>query len=219
MYDLPYHKENDPEVVREFIRRYPLATLIGCDAEQFPVATQIPVFIEEVDGREVLRGHFMRKTAHHKAFAQNSNALVIFTGPNCYVSGTWYSNPSTASTWNYMSVHIRGTLRFLDDDGLIDVLRKTTLHFEDGNTASATIFDNLPFDYTSKLLPAIVGFEVEIEKLDTVFKLSQDRDEESYQNIIRELRKRGGDAEVIAEEMERRQSTVFEANKIKHSTN
>ncbi|MDX1439773.1 MAG: FMN-binding negative transcriptional regulator, partial [Rubricoccaceae bacterium] len=200
MYDLPHHKENDPDVVREFIGRYPLATLIGCDAEQHPVATQIPVFVEAVDGREVLRGHFMRKTDHHRAFEQNKNALVLFTGPNCYVSGTWYSNPQTASTWNYMTGQVRGVLRFLDEAGLVDILRKTTLHFEDGNTDSETIFDNLPPDYTNKLLPAIVAFEIEIETLDTVFKLSQDRDHESYKNIIRELRQQGGDAEVIAEE-------------------
>lgn len=209
MYDLPYHKEQDPKVVRDFIGRYPLATLIGCDAKQSPVATQIPVFIEEVEGREVLRGHFMRKTDHHRAFEYNQNVLVVFSGHNCYVSGTWYSNPSTASTWNYMSVHVKGTLRFLDKAGLVDVLRKTTLHFEDGNLESQTIFDNLPPQYTEKLLPAIVAFEIEISEIDTVFKLSQERDYESYQNIIGMLKQRDHDGQVIASEMEKRATLVF----------
>lgn len=210
MYDLRYHKAKDEQDIKDFIAKYPFAFLTGVDSENKPVATQIPVFIEEKDGRKILRGHIMKNTDHHKAFMNNENVLAVFTGHNTYVSGTWYSNPATPSTWNFMSVHAKGIIRFLDDEGLIDMLRKTTLHFEKYNEKSETIYDNLSPEFTARLMKAIVAFEIEIKELDTVFKLSQDRDAESYKNIIGRLRNQGDEAgEVIAAEMEKRTLEVF----------
>ena len=213
MYDIPYYKEKDESVVNDFIARYPFALLTGCDATAKPVATQIPVFIEEVNGKKFLRGHIMKHTDHHRAFAINPNVLVVFTGHHTYVSGTWYSNPHTPSTWNYMSVHATGVMRFLDDNALIEALRKTSLHFENYDQTSETIYDNLPVDYTEKLMKAIVAFEIEVKTMDTVFKLSQDRDPESYTNIINHLYQGGESGRVIAAEMEKRTSGVFLKNK------
>jgi transcriptional regulator len=209
MYDLPYHKEKNEKAIKAFIGEYPFAYLSGCDADNKPVATQVPVFIEEKGGRKILRGHIMKNTDHHKAFAHNENVLVVFTGHNIYVSGTWYSNPHTPSTWNYMSVHAKGIIRFLDDAALVDALRMTTLHFENNNKQSATIYDNLPADYTQRLMKAIVAFEIEVQELDTVFKLSQDRDAKSYENIIARLKDRGEAGRVIAAEMEKRTGSLF----------
>lgn len=209
MYDLPHHKEHDPNVILEFIDQHPFAFITGSDAENKPVATQIPVFIEEIDGRKILRGHIMKNTDHHKAFLHNPNVLVVFTGNHTYVSGTWYSNPFTPSTWNYMSVHAKGIIRFLDDAALIDMLRMTTLHFEKYNQESTTIYDNLPAEYTQKLMKAIVAFEIEVLDINTVFKLSQDRDKKSYENIILRLKEQGVDGQVIAAEMEKRIKKVF----------
>jgi transcriptional regulator len=209
MYDLPHHKEKNELVIKEFIARYPFAFVTGSNSDHKPVATQLPVFIEETNGRKILRGHLMKNTDHHKAFMQNQNVLVVFTGHHTYVSGTWYSNPYTPSTWNYMSVHVQGVIRFLDDNALIDALRMTTLHFENYNPQSTTIYDNLPSDYTQRLMKAIVAFEIEVKSLDTVFKLSQDRDAESYDNIIKRLRQQGESGQVIAAEMEKRTKEVF----------
>jgi transcriptional regulator len=213
MYDLPHHKEKNELVIKEFIAKYPFAFLTGCDNENKPVVTQIPVFIEEIDGRKILRGHIMKNTDHHKAFLQNENVLVVFTGHHTYVSGTWYNNPYTPSTWNYMSVHVKGIIRFLDDNALIDALRMTTLHFENYNQESTTIYDNLPSDYTQRLMQAIIAFEIEVKEIDTVFKLSQDRDAKSYDNIIKRLKQQGESGQVIAAEMEKREKEVFPVDK------
>jgi transcriptional regulator len=213
MYDLPYHKAQDEQDIKEFIDRYPFAFLTGSDADHKPVATQVPVFIEEKNGRKILRGHIMKNTDHHLAFLHNPNVLVVFTGHHIYVSGTWYSNPYTPSTWNYMSVHAKGMIRFLDDDALIDVLRMTTLHFENQNTLATTIYDNLPPAYTERLMKAIVAFEIEVVDMNTVFKLSQDRDAKSYDNIIARLKEQGENGKVIAEEMIKRVSLVFPDHK------
>ena len=209
MYNLPYFKEEDQEVVLKFMRDHPFVFLTGVNEENKPVATQVPVFIDEKDGKLFLTGHIMKNTDHHKAFEQNPNVLAVFTGPHVYVSGTWYSNPRQASTWNYMSVHARGTISFGNEKDLIAILKRLTLHYENNNTASTTIFDNLPSEYTGPLMKAIVAFEVEITAIENVFKLSQNRDEKSFQNIMSKLNEQGRDGKFIAEEMKKRQQQLF----------
>lgn len=209
MYNLPYFKEGDQQVVLEFIHQHPFAFIAGCDENNKPVATQIPVFIEERNDRLYLSGHMMKQTDHHKAFEKNPNVLCVFTGNHTYVSATWYSNPHQASTWNYMSVHVKGTISFLDEESLVGVLKKTSLHFENGNNASSTVYENLPEDYRNRLIKAIVAFEVEVQAIDNVFKLSQNRDKESYQHIIEKLEDQDTNGKVIAEEMLRRKEKLF----------
>ena len=209
MYNLPYFKEQDSAVVLEFMRAHPFVFLSGVSEENQPVATQVPVFIDEKNGKLFLTGHIMRNTDHHKAFEKNPNALAVFTGPHVYVSGTWYSDPHQASTWNYMSVHAKGNIKFGDHNDLVAILRRLTLHYENNNTASTTIFDNLSSEYLKPLVKAIVAFEVEINSIENVFKLSQNRDEESYNNIIAKLEEQGSDGQFIAKEMKRRQQQLF----------
>ena len=208
MYNLSYFKEKDNEVVLKFIHEHPFAFLTGY-TESKPIATQVPVFIEERDGKFFLTGHMMKGTDHHKAFEKNPNVLAVYTGPHTYVSASWYSNPHQASTWNYISVHVKGVLQFLKEEGLIDVLRKTTLHFENGNLHSPTVFDNLPEDYVNKLIKMIIAFEIEVTGIDNVFKLSQNHDAEDYHRITEKLQKQGSDAKYIAEEMKKRSSQLF----------
>lgn len=211
MYKLsPYQESNRLEVL-SFMRRHPFVLLTGVDKSNQPVATQVPVLVEERDTKIWLVGHLMKNTDHHKAFEQNSNVLCVFTGPHAYVSATWYANPHQASTWNYLAVHAKGTIRFTGDEGLKDILQKTTLHFENGATDSTTVFGNLPEAYTARLLPAIVGFAVEVTALENVFKLSQNRDEESYQRIMEMLAGGNEGARTVAGEMQKRKEAIFGA--------
>ena len=209
MYNLPEFKEQDPALVLEFMRAHPFAMLIGATAAGAPVATQIPVLIDERDGKLFLSGHLMRKTDHHLAFEQNPQVLFVFTGAHSYVSASWYSEPQQGSTWNYQSVHVRGKISFLDESGLIGVMRRTSLHFEGGNTASPTVYDNLPSEYTERMLKAIVGFEVPAEDIQHVFKLSQNRDRASYRNIIGHLKQQDAGAQEVARIMQDREPNIF----------
>jgi transcriptional regulator len=210
MYDLPYFKENDPKEIRKLIDHNPFAFLTGCDVENKPVATQIPLFMEENDGKQILRGHIMKNTDHHLAFLHNPNVLAVFTGSHAYVSATWYTNPHTASTWNYMSVHAKGIIRFLDEEALEDLLRKTSLHFENYNHHSPTSYDNIPEAHRKPMLKEIVAFEIRITHLDNVFKLSQNRNEKSYENIMNALNEKDENAQAIALEMEKRKRDLFD---------
>ncbi len=204
MYDLPFYREHDEGVIMAFIERHPFAFLTGCDSNKRPVATQTPVFAEREGDRIVLSGHIMKGTDHHKAFSGNKHVLVVFNGPHTYVSATWYANPRVASTWNYMSVHARGVIRFLNRDGLKAVLRKTSLHFENNDEQSPTVFDNLPSTFTDKMMNMIVGFEIEVTEIKAAFKLSQERDAETHQSIVEELESGDDNARMIAAEMAKR---------------
>lgn len=214
MYHFSYFKENDKQELLGLLENNPLAFLTGSFKSGQQVATQIPMLFEERDGELYLQGHIMRNTDHHKAFIENPNALVVFTGPDCYVSASWYSTPQLGSTWNYMSVHVQGGVRFMSPEELIQFMRRFTLKFEKGNTSSPTIYDNLPDSFLSKMMPAIAGFEIKADKLDNVFKLSQNRDEQSYLNIIQQLESAGGKSALIAEEMKRRKEALFPPGRV-----
>lgn len=210
MYNLPHFKEPDPEIIKQFMRQYPFAMLIGCN-NNLPVATQVPLLIEERDGKTFFKGHIMRNTDHHKAFTQNNQVLCVFAGSHSYVSASWYANPQVASTWNYLSVHAKGVLRFLEEAQLLQILEETTTHFED-NVHSPASFNNLPQAYVQQSAKAIIGFEIEVIHVDHVFKLSQNRDQESYRNIIDHLQQGDAAAQQIATEMQHRESRLFQAD-------
>lgn len=212
MYSFSYFKEKDKQTILDFIEENPFAFMTGSYLSGVQVATQIPLLLEERNGELYLQGHIMRNTDHHKAFIENPNALLVFTGPSCYVSASWYSNPQIGSTWNYMSVHVGGQVNFMSDEGLIAFMRKLTLKFEKGNTQSLTFYDNLPEQFLKKMMPAIVGFEIKADKIENVFKLSQNRDEKSYLNIISKLEEQGGSSALIAAEMRKRKNELFPAD-------
>ncbi|MGL4599787.1 MAG: FMN-binding negative transcriptional regulator [Bacteroidia bacterium] len=209
MYNFSYFKEKDKQTILNFIEENPFAFMTGSYLSGSQVATQIPVLLEERNGELFLQGHIMRNTDHHKAFAENPNALLVFTGPSCYVSASWYSNPQNGSTWNYMSVHVGGQIQFMSNETLVQFMRKLTLKFEKGNTQSLTFYDNLPNQFLDKMMPAIVGFEIKAERIEHVFKISQNRDEKSYLNIISKLEEQGGNSALIASEMRKRKAELF----------
>lgn len=209
MYHFSYFKEKDQQVILDIIEQYPLAFLTGSFLSGEQVATQVPVILVEREGELYLQGHIMRNTDHHKALMENPNALLVFTGPNCYVSASWYSNPQMGSTWNYMSVQVKGKIRFMSPEELVQFMRRFTLKFEQANPESPTIYDNLSAEYTGKMMSAIAGFEIKADQLENVFKLSQNRDQLSYDNIISRLEAIGGDSARVAGEMRKRRDQLF----------
>ncbi|MFZ1306948.1 MAG: FMN-binding negative transcriptional regulator [Ferruginibacter sp.] len=202
MYKFSYYTEQDKEKVIDFIRENAFALITGT-GEDYPVATQIPLTIKIKEDKILLEGHLMKKTDHHLAFEKNNKVLVLFTGPHCFVDANWYTDPHMGSTWNYMTVHAKGKITFMDEDGTRNTVKDISDKY--AGTSSESAFDNLPKEYIDHMVKAIVGFSIEIEELDNVFKLSQNRDEASQRNIIEELRKTGdANAVAIALEMEKR---------------
>jgi transcriptional regulator len=209
MYNFSYFKEKDQQVILDFLEEYPFAFLTGSFLSGKQVATQIPVLVEQRNGELLLQWHIMRNTDHHKALVENPNALIVFTGPSCYVSASWYTNPYIGSTWNYMSVHAEGQLECMSEERLVAFMQKLTFKFEKGNPDSPTFYDNLPASFLDKMMPLIAGFELKVDKLQNVFKLSQNRDPESYDTIIAHLEAREGTAPMVAGEMRKRRAALF----------
>ncbi|MEO6730135.1 MAG: FMN-binding negative transcriptional regulator [Ferruginibacter sp.] len=203
MYKFPYFTEEDTEKVIAFMNENSFAVITGF-GEQYPVATHIPLAVEiKEDGKIFLSGHLMKKTDHHIAYEKNENVLVIFNGPHTYVSASWYSNPQVASTWNYLTVHAKGKIKFTDDEGTYEAIKSITNKYEGTETVAA--FDKIPKEYVMKMIKAIVGFSIEVESFDNVFKLSQNHTEENQHSIATHLQARGDEHSMaIAYEMEKR---------------
>jgi len=188
MYSSSSFRSDRPEEVESFIRNHPFAHIIGYDGV-YPVATQVPVLFTSVGGIKKLTGHFKRNTSHHEAMAANPNVLVIFNGPHAYISASVYQQPSMASTWNYQAVQVKGTIRYLNEEETLNHLGLITDFYED-NILSAASFRHLDNDYLLKSVKAIQGFEILIETIDHIFKLSQNHSPENQRNIISELEAR-----------------------------
>ena len=208
MYNVPYFKSSDKEEVIAFMKAHPFIMLCGVNENNMPVVTQVPVLIEEREDKIYLLAHVMRKQDHSKAFEANPNVLAVFHGAHTYVSASWYGNKQVASTWNYQAVHARGILKFLDDIGLHNVLTRLTSTFEN-DTHSPSLVHKMDEQYVRNSMKAIIAFEIEVTEIQHVFKLSQNRDEKSYENIVEQLSAKDADAKAIAETMQQRKSKVF----------
>ncbi len=208
MYNIPYFKASSEKEVTDFMHAHPFIILCGVDKNNKPVATHIPVLIEERDDKIFLLAHAMRKQDHTNAFSNNQQVLAIFYGPHTYVSASWYQDKKGASTWNYQAVHASGILKFLSEEKLLEVLTKLTEKFEN-NAHSPSLVQRMDKEYVDKMMQAIIAFEIEIASVQHVFKLSQNRDEKSYENIIHHLGEQDADAKAVAEEMKERASKVF----------
>jgi transcriptional regulator len=202
MYNLPYYKVSREDVF-EFMHQHPFITLCGVDNNNKPVATHIPVLFKEKEGKLFLRAHIMRKMDHTVAFDTNKNVLAIFTGPHTYVSASLYTQKNVGSTWNYQAVHAHGMLRFLNEEELHTILTELTDHFEN-NPHSPALVKHMTDEYVYSMIKAIIGFEIEVTDIQHVFKLSQNRDEASFNNIVDHLSNSdNAEANAVAKEMEK----------------
>jgi transcriptional regulator len=209
MYDISYFKATDHAEVIAFMNAHPFVLLCGVNKEGYPVATHVPVLLEVRNDKLFLLGHFMRNQEHTLSFEQHNKCLAVFSGAHSYISASWYTEKNVASTWNYQAVHAKGHIHWMDDHSLYLLLDKLTTHFE-GNENSAASFKKMDESYIQKNMKAIVGFEMEISALEHVYKLSQNRDKESYSNITTELKKGNEDEQYIASIMEKRKDQLFE---------
>lgn len=212
MYDVKHFKAVDNTEVLQFMQAHPFVTICGVDASGFPVASHIPVLLEERAGKIFALGHVMRKQTHTRAFESNPNVLVIFSGDHSYVSASWYTEQATASTWNYQAVHAQGQLRFLDEVALHDLLTRLTHHFE-GRADSPALVEKMPGDYVQQLMRAIQAFEIELTQIDHIFKLSQNKNETSYHQVIHELSHGDAMQQALAVTMQQRADVVFPSTK------
>jgi transcriptional regulator len=174
MYTPKHFAVEDRAQQLQFMRDYGFATLVS-QGERSPTATHLPLAVEERDdGSVFLMGHVARANPHWKDLESGTMALVIFHGPHAYVSPTWYEVHPSVPTWNYAAVHAYGKARLLDADATRQLLKTLSDQYESG-LEKPWRMEDLTNDYVKKMLAAIVGFEIAIDRIEGKFKLSQNR--------------------------------------------
>ena len=177
---LPKHfEERDPERLRSFIQRYPLGSLVTATASGLD-ANHIP-FVCPDTGRAVgtLHGHIARANPLWREDVRDAAALVIFHGPNGFISPSWYpskrENARVVPTWNYAVVHVHGVLRFVDDPAWVrSHVEVLTREHEEKRDAPWAVTD-APADFVEKLVAAVVGIEISVTEVVGKWKVSQNR--------------------------------------------
>jgi transcriptional regulator len=188
LYVPPHFRMDDPDKLLEFIGQHAFGTLVTSGASGLQVS-HIP-FLAERDERGVrLLGHVARGNGQWEALESAEHCVAIFQGPHAYISPSWYLHHPSVPTWNYAVVHAHGKARLMDEAGLHDLLMRLSSIYEAGN-AKPWKMSELPADYVATMLKAIVGFEIEVERLEGKFKLSQNRPAET-QRVIARLEARG----------------------------
>ncbi len=203
MYIPKINEEQDQERIVDFIHKNSFGILVSAQNDM-PVATHIPMALEMGENdTPILRGHVARANPHWQLWQQPSPALVIFSGAHSYISSSWYEKESV-STWNYLAVHVYGTIRIVDDETLYESLKKLTNNYEK-HQEKPLYFEQLGENEIRKMMKAIVGFEITIDRIAAKAKLSQNRNDSDYKNIVTQLNKTDDfQAHEIAHEMVQR---------------
>lgn len=203
MYIHPLNSWENESEISDFIKKNAFSTLVT-QVEGKPWATHLPFYLtKNSDGEAILSGHIARANPQWKAFGDTDEVLVIFQGPHAYISSSWY-NHENVPTWNYLAVHVYGKIRIMEGEELIDHLKSLVDTYETGRQNRVRVETMTPAYFQSQL-KALVGFEVTINEVHASAKLSQNRDDKNYQNIIQNLEESAHllDKE-IAEEMKKR---------------
>lgn len=196
---LPTHfAETRPEVLQAALRDHPLGLLITQDGAHALDANPIPFLLDAGRGPHgTLRGHVARANPVWREARRDAESLVVFQGPQAYVSPGWY--PSKAEhgkavpTWNYVTVAARGTLRVVDDrDWLRGLVGELTARHEAAQAVPWHV-DDAPPDYIDAMLAAIVGIEIELVSLQGKWKTSQNRPAKDREGVAQALRRQDGD--------------------------
>jgi transcriptional regulator len=175
---------DDSEFLAQVIEEHSFATLVTFDGAA-PFATHLPLLFDRARGQfGTLAGHVARGNQQWKHF-ENGEALAIFHGPHAYVSPSWYETELAVPTWNYVAVHAYGTPRFLDDAALDAQLSAMIAKYEGAFPRPWP--GEVPDEFRAKLRAGVVGFEIEITRLEGKAKLSQNRPAADQEGVIAAL--------------------------------
>ncbi|WP_102346081.1 FMN-binding negative transcriptional regulator [Bacillus sp. Marseille-P3661] len=182
MYIPKHFKMDDEEVIHDFIEKYGFATLFSQHKGE-PYATHLPLMLNKSEN--ALYGHFARPNEQWKD-AANQQVLVIFQGPHCYISPTWYETTKAVPTWNYVSIHLYGKLEIIEDrkeivESLVDLVNKY-----EGPDSTYHLNDVEP-SFIEGMIKGIVAFRIKITKIEAKAKLSQNHSVERQELIIKNL--------------------------------
>ena len=185
MYSPPYNQVEDRAEVLSFMRANNFAVVVTATGGE-PRASHLPVLVEERDGGLVIVAHMAKNNPQWEAFF-DEEVLVVFHGPHAYVSPRWYAEKERVPTWNYAAVHAYGKVRaFHEPEAKRAAVAKLVAHHDPQWLPD---YEKLSDGYMAGMLEAIVAFEIPVDRLETRWKLSQNRGREEMELITAELEK------------------------------
>ena len=190
------------DAVEAFIMENGFANLVGY-LNGKPIATHTPIMIKEGDqGGKKLVGHISAANAQVQCFDGEQEMMAVFIEHHSYVSSSWYDHINVP-TWNYIAVHVYGKVNKIAGLRLKNDLRKLVDKYE-GDQPTRFKLEDMPAEMLHREMKGIVGFEMEVSKVEASYKLSQNRDDKNYFGIIKKLEERGDEFSVkIAQEMKK----------------
>jgi transcriptional regulator len=204
--------ERELPALHELVRARPFALLTSARPGEAPIATHLPLLLDEKSGEQgVLIGHVARANPHWRHFDGETPALAVFQGPHAYVSARWYGSTKQVPTWNYLAVHATGRPHLVTDTTRVFALLRELMSQNErglpeaarGIGKGARELADIPFAHLDRLTRAIVAFELPIERLEGKRKLSQNKKPAERRLLAQGLRAAGhGDALAIAELIE-----------------
>ncbi|MCI0751493.1 MAG: FMN-binding negative transcriptional regulator [Flammeovirgaceae bacterium] len=198
MYLHKYSVNQNEAEVHEFIRQNGFGILVT-NVDGKPWATHTPMILSN-DGK-YLTGHVSRANAQGRVFRDEPEVLAIFQGPHTYISSSWYDHENVP-TWNYIIAHAYGKIKIIEGDELFNSLKDLVYKYEKHSARPVSVEGMSP-DYVAREMRGIVGFSIEISNIEASYKLSQNRDDKNYKEIIRQLKARGDHQSLeIAKKME-----------------
>lgn len=183
MYIPEFNRIEDRAVVIAFMKANPFAIMIS-PSENGIHATHLPLLVEESAGGITLRGHFA-KANHHWSIVEEQESMVIFHGPHAYISPSLYEVRESVPTWNYAAVHVHGKGKLTKD--LSDAERLLADLIAQFDSSYYQQWRTLGEEYRDRMLRRIVAFEFEVARIETKFKLGQNRTPQEQQNLIEAL--------------------------------
>jgi transcriptional regulator len=192
MYIPASFKEGQPDRLHELIMKHPLGLLVT-HSENGLEASPIPFLLYADEGKHgVLRAHFAKANSHWKSLTDQTECLVIFHGPDGYVTPSWY--PSKANThkavptWNYATVQVRGIPRVIEDAAWLRRQLDDLTAFHEKPRPDPWSVSDAPTEYIISQMKAIVGIEIPISHIEGKWKVSQNKDEADRQGVINGMR-------------------------------
>ncbi|BDH63519.1 protease synthase and sporulation protein PAI 2 [Lysinibacillus sp. PLM2] len=188
MYIPKYFKVTNAEEIWDFVQKNAFGTIVTTKQGK-PIATHLPLQLVKEGETYYLTGHMAYGNPQWRTFETCENVLVMFQGPHAYISSSWYEKENVP-TWNYQAVHIYGTVSILENEELAQDLKMLLQKYEK-HRENPVLWDKLSPEILEKELKGIVGFKMKVQEIQAANKLSQNRNEMDYQNIINKLYEEG----------------------------
>lgn len=184
--------------IREFVQQHGFANFITSQSDDL-MATHTPLFLSEDE--KFLIGHIAKANPQSRML-KGVKGLAIFNGPHAFITPDWYETSEAVPTWNYEAVHIHGIVQPLSEEDLKKAVISLTKNYTNPNGNYS--IENVSEPYIDAQLKGIVGFQIEINKIEAIEKLSQHHPDQRNQNVANGLRERNqGDDQIIARKMEK----------------